>query len=495
MTAAPHLASAPTPAPVDRGTPHRSPLRATLVALDTGLAAAAWVVVLVLAGTPRAWIWTVVATAVTLACVRARLLYRARICAVRSTELTRLGSAVAIATALVYGGSHVVGSAVAGRTLVLGGALTFVLLGLGRGWFAQWLRHRRQAGDHCRPVVLVGEGEEARTLAALVQVHPELGIRIVGSVGSGPVRDVTWMGDLGVVSEAREVTGADGVLVATADLDVTELNRTVRELTRAGAHVQFSSGLHGIDPRRIRSVPLAHEPLYYLEPATLSRGQLLVKRAVDLVGASLLLLLASPVLAIAAIAIKLGDGGPVLFRQVRVGHHGREFTLLKLRTMVPDAEARLVDVSLHNERIGPLFKVTHDPRRTRVGRVLERTSLDEIPQLLNVVRGEMSLVGPRPALPHEVAQFEADLLGRHDVVPGITGLWQVEGRENPSFEVYRRLDLHYVENWSLALDLVILVGTMRAVLARMLPFGRRGSADEPAAALSPDPRPEVRPAG
>jgi lipopolysaccharide/colanic/teichoic acid biosynthesis glycosyltransferase len=187
------------------------------------------------------------------------------------------------------------------------------------------------------------------------------------------------------------------------------------------------------------------------------------------------------VLAVAALAVKLGDGDRVFFRQTRVGLDGETFQLLKLRTMVPDAEERLVDLTFANERQdGPLFKLTRDPRRTKVGRILERTSLDELPQLINVLRGEMSLVGPRPALPHEAAQFDDELRGRQEVMPGITGLWQVEGRDNPAFDVYRRLDLFYVENWSVGFDLSILMATLQSVLLR-LAF-RNGSAEAPAAA-------------
>jgi lipopolysaccharide/colanic/teichoic acid biosynthesis glycosyltransferase len=164
----------------------------------------------------------------------------------------------------------------------------------------------------------------------------------------------------------------------------------------------------------------------------------------------------------------------VLFRQERIGREGEPFTLLKLRTMETDAEAHRGDIESMNERNGgPLFKATGDPRRTRVGRVLERLSIDEVPQLVNVLRGEMSLVGPRPALPDEVGRFDDALLARLTVAPGITGLWQVEARDNPAFYAYRRLDLFYVENWSVTLDLTILLATVRAVIVR--PF-RRGEA-------------------
>jgi lipopolysaccharide/colanic/teichoic acid biosynthesis glycosyltransferase len=180
-----------------------------------------------------------------------------------------------------------------------------------------------------------------------------------------------------------------------------------------------------------------------------------------------ILTLTAPLIALAAIAIKLDGGGPVLFRQMRVGRNGRTFQILKLRTMSGDAEHRLASLQHLNERDGgPLFKLTADPRVTRVGRLLRASSIDELPQLWNVVVGHMSLVGPRPALPSEAAVFDPRLATRHNVRPGVTGLWQLEGRDNPAFEEYRRLDVFYVENWSLLLDITILCATVPAVIGR-----------------------------
>ena len=235
---------------------------------------------------------------------------------------------------------------------------------------------------------------------------------------------------------------------------------------------------------------MAHEPLLYLEPAgATAPGYALVKRAIDIVGASLALLLAAPAYVVAAIAIKATDGGPVLFRQERAGMGNRPFSLLKLRSMTVDAEDRRAELMEQNQRDGgPLFKLDNDPRVTRVGAVLRATSFDEIPQLFNVLRGEMSLVGPRPALVSEVAEFDDELLERQRVRPGVTGLWQVEARDNPSFSAYRYLDVFYVENQSLALDLTILIGTVRAVAASCLRAFRvraKPSAQHPAAVATP----------
>ena len=202
---------------------------------------------------------------------------------------------------------------------------------------------------------------------------------------------------------------------------------------------------------------------------------------------SLLLGLTSPLFAVIAVAIKATDRGPVLFKQRRVGRDEHEFEVLKFRTMVVDAEARLAELQAANARSGPLFKMAVDPRVTRVGRFLRATSLDELPQLINVVRGDMSLVGPRPALRREVEQFPDRLRQRHGVRPGITGLWQVEARDNPSFDAYERLDVFYVKNWSLALDIVIMLGTVEQLVMRPFIGRKEGEMSAVGAASTTDP--------
>lgn len=211
---------------------------------------------------------------------------------------------------------------------------------------------------------------------------------------------------------------------------------------------------------------------------------LVAKRLIDITLATALLILVIPLLLLAAVAVKAQDRGPVLFRQQRVGKDGKWFTLYKVRTMVPHAEHLVHGLRSQNRREGPLFKVVDDPRVTPIGRFLRATSIDELPQLVNVLRGDMSLVGPRPALPEEVAQFDEVLLSRLHVLPGLTGLWQVEARDNPSFESYRHYDLHYIEHWSLALDAMILFLTVGAIVRRSLRSVRsvRSVRSEPASA-------------
>jgi lipopolysaccharide/colanic/teichoic acid biosynthesis glycosyltransferase len=276
------------------------------------------------------------------------------------------------------------------------------------------------------------------------------------------------------------LTGATGVLVVTSALTGCQVDGVVRAAAAARLHVQVWPGVRGVGSRRLRAVPISGEASFYVETRPWSRVDAAVKRTIDVVVSSLTLVATAPVLLMAAVLIKLQDGGPVVLRQQRVGRHGIPFTLYKLRTMVPHAEIMLSELTSLNERThGPLFKVQADPRVTPVGRVLRATSIDELPQLLNVLGGSMSLVGPRPALCEEVARFDQEALRRLEVLPGVTGLWQVEARDNPSFHAYRRLDLSYVDNRSTGLDVAILLATGPVIAehaARALARALRGRA-------------------
>lgn len=215
---------------------------------------------------------------------------------------------------------------------------------------------------------------------------------------------------------------------------------------------------------RVLTRPVQGLPLLHVEAPRFGGPQLVLKNVADRVAAVLALVLLSPVMLGVALAIRSESGGPVLFRQERVGRGGRSFGMLKFRSMVPDAETMLPALQLVDEGAGPLFKMRNDPRVTRVGAFIRRYSLDELPQLVNVVRGEMSMVGPRPPLPREVATYEADVRRRLLVKPGLTGLWQISGRSNLSWDESVRLDLYYVENWTPVLDLMILWRTVQVVL-------------------------------
>jgi exopolysaccharide biosynthesis polyprenyl glycosylphosphotransferase len=355
--------------------------------------------------------------------------------------------------------------------IVVGASLAFVLVTVSRSGYRIWLTNRRRVGHYLRPVLLVGAGDESADIAALLTEHPELGYRTAAVVGNERearehgLADV-WYAEVEDARWALSELGVGGAIVCSSDLRPSQLNPTVRELLDAGAHVQLSSGLHSIDIGRLRPSPLAHEPLFYVEHVSLASWQLATKRAIDMVVAFFLLALTAPLLLLAALGIKLQDRGPILFKQSRVGRHGERFACYKLRTMRQDAEREFERLRDLNARDGPLAKIPNDPRVTVLGRVLRATSIDELPQLWNVLNGTMSLVGPRPALPDEVAHFDTQLRAREAVLPGLTGLWQVEGRDNPSFAAYRRFDLFYLQNWSITLDIMILLGTVESIIAR-----------------------------
>jgi exopolysaccharide biosynthesis polyprenyl glycosylphosphotransferase len=400
-------------------------------------------------------------------------LYRARVCSLRAVECEHVAKGC-----IVIGlGGIVIQLTVTHRVrtteIVLASVIALVFVLVLRSGYRTWVTNQRRDGRYLRSVVLVGTGSEGATIAQLLKDHPELGYKIVGVLGDQVDAERhgfngSWRGEL--EDGLAVLVGEKGVgaIVCAGDLRSTQLNKTVQTLLKAGVRVQMSSGLQGVDVGRLRPSPLAHEPFFYIEHVVLASWQLAAKRAIDIAIAAPMLIMALPVVAAAALGIKLQDPGPVFFKQSRIGRDGAPFTLFKLRTMRQGAETEPADLLGLNVRDGPLTKFSRDPRVTVLGRILRATSIDELPQLWNVLQGTMSLVGPRPALADEVARFDVELRERHSVRPGITGLWQVEGRDSPSFAVYRRFDIFYVQNWSVTLDLMILLGTVEAVIARAL---------------------------
>lgn len=329
----------------------------------------------------------------------------------------------------------------------------------------------RARGRLVRNVVIAGANPEGRELAAMLRTDTWLGYRVLGFVDDTatdpePVPGVPLLGTVADAAEILRSRPRASVIVAASAIESTTTNRLARDLLDRGVHVELSSTLRDIASQRLVVRPLGRFPVVYVEPVQRGGWRRLAKRSFDVTLALGALVVASPVMVAAMVAIRLDSPGPMLFRQVRVGRNGRPFQVLKLRTMVADAEARRAELLAANEADGPLFKMRDDPRVTRVGRFLRRSSIDELPQLWNVVRGEMSLVGPRPALPHETEAWDPLLTQRLRVTPGITGMWQVNGRSESSFEDYTRLDLYYVDNWSLLIDLAILAKTVPVVLLR-----------------------------
>jgi exopolysaccharide biosynthesis polyprenyl glycosylphosphotransferase len=268
------------------------------------------------------------------------------------------------------------------------------------------------------------------------------------------------------IAVAAEVTSADAVVVLPCrHLGAPAIRRLGWQLERARVQLLVAPGLGDVVRQRATYLSAGCLPLLHVAHAELTGLRRVAKEVFDRTAAALGLLVAAPVLLALVLAIRVETPGPAIFRQERIGRNDKHFTVFKLRTMTHDAEDRLSALLSHNDADGALFKMRADPRVTRVGRLLRRYSLDELPQLFNVVLGQMSLVGPRPALPSEVGSYAHDVRRRMVVKPGLTGLWQVSGRSNLPWEEAVRLDLRYVENWSLMLDVWILCRTVRAVLS------------------------------
>ncbi|HMI27560.1 MAG TPA: sugar transferase [Streptosporangiaceae bacterium] len=307
----------------------------------------------------------------------------------------------------------------------------------------------------CAPVAC------APVAAAPVAAAPVAGV----PVAAAPVAGVPVAGGLGDVAAAVRRFGADTVAVlACPEMDGGRLRELAWELEKTGTDLFVAPTLLDVAGPRTTIRPVAGLPLLHVDHPELAGTRQAVKSVFDKTCAAVALLVLAPVFAVIAISIRLADHGPVLFRQTRIGKNGQGFTVYKFRTMVPDAEQRKSDLVTFNEATGVLFKIRRDPRVTRTGACLRRWSLDELPQLINVLIGDMSLVGPRPALPAEVAGYSGHMRRRLVVKPGMTGLWQVSGRSDVSWEEAERLDVHYVENWSLALDLQVLWKTGSAVI-------------------------------
>jgi exopolysaccharide biosynthesis polyprenyl glycosylphosphotransferase len=361
------------------------------------------------------------------------------------------------------------------------------------GWrFAarQFIVRLRKRGRLSRRLVIIGGPGEALQLQQSFARAPSAGFSPIGAVLPGRSLH-SPSGDelpLPVLSVDRSVPAILDVLlrhevevvaVTGGGLSPRLMRALSWELADNSISLILAPALTDVAGPRIHSHPVADLPLIHVSTPRLDGFSAALKRTFDIVGAGLGLILVSPLILATAIAIKLDDGGPVFFRQTRMGREHQPFTMLKFRSMAIDAEARLAELENHAGRDagnGVLFKMKEDPRITRVGRFIRAYSIDELPQLVNVLLGTMSVVGPRPPLASEVEQYGPDARRRLTVKPGITGLWQVSGRSDLSWEESVRLDLYYVENWSLVQDLIIIARTVRVVLTRDGPTDRTARA-------------------
>jgi exopolysaccharide biosynthesis polyprenyl glycosylphosphotransferase len=349
------------------------------------------------------------------------------------------------------------------------------LVDVGARYFFRQMLHRSWArGERLHRVILVGHERAVADMTRRLRWERHHGFGVIGAClpPGRPAEGFTpglppIYGDFDEVASAVSRSDADTVVVLSCpEIDGAALRRLAWQLERDEIDLIVASTLVDVAGDRTTIRPVDGLPMLHVEHPRLKGSARVVKEAFDRAGALLLLIAAAPLLAAIAALVRFAPGarGPAIFRQERVGKNGRPFVLYKFRTMHVDAEARLAELRQFNETDGELFKMRNDPRVTGVGRWLRRFSLDEIPQLMNVVKGDMSLVGPRPPLAREVAGYPADMRRRLVVKPGLTGLWQVSGRSDLSWEESIRLDLTYVENWSLAMDLTILARTLSAVV-------------------------------
>lgn len=359
----------------------------------------------------------------------------------------------------------------------VGFALPVGLFGLllARWLLRQHLNVHRLRGDSMSRLLLIGGPSAVAHLATSLERARESGYLPIAAYTPG-VKDATLVEPecglpvLGTAPETKSILGAIDVCRADAvaisagvQLHPQTLRHLGWELAARNVGLIMAPALTDIAGPRIHTQQVAGLPLIHVTTPTLEGGQRVAKRLFDISVSGLLLILASPIMVAVALLVRLDSRGPVLFRQNRVGMEGKHFSMLKFRSMVQNAEDQLALLADRNEGAGVLFKMKEDPRVTRVGGFLRRYSLDELPQLFNIFIGSMSLVGPRPPLPREVEAYEHDVRRRLLVKPGLTGLWQVSGRSNLSWQDSVRLDLYYVENWSLAGDLIIILRTVRAV--------------------------------
>ncbi|MEK7278330.1 MAG: sugar transferase [Chloroflexota bacterium] len=350
------------------------------------------------------------------------------------------------------------------------GVLIVVLLGVARMIRRRVEAQLRQRGIGVERVLIVGAGEVGRAVMRTMVARPDLGYQVVGFVDDDPARGTTdvgrfhALGGLDNIEPLLTAERVDEVIITLPWMYQRKIAGLVGVCERLKVRPRVVPDLFQPSLSRVDVDDLGGIPLIGIKEHHLPREGVLIKRVIDIAVSMIGLLLSSPLFLAAAVLIKLDSPGPVFFRQMRAGQHGRLFSVIKFRSMQKGAEEQLPALAELNEASGPLFKIKDDPRRTRVGRLLRRMSVDELPQLINVLRGEMSIVGPRPALPIEVEKYETWQRQRLEAPQGITGLPQVSGRSDLTFDEICLLDIYYIENWSPTLDVTIMLRTIPQVL-------------------------------
>jgi exopolysaccharide biosynthesis polyprenyl glycosylphosphotransferase len=350
------------------------------------------------------------------------------------------------------------------------GAIILVLLSCSRLIKNFWIRYMRRQGVGIARAIIVGAGEVGRTVMRTMVAHPDLGYEIVGFVDDDPSKGTTdigrfkGLGSLDNIPLLVQDEAIDEIIITLPWQYHRKIMAIMAQCERENIRARIVPDLFQMTLSRMSIIEMGGIPLIGVKQIQISPFTRLIKRGVDVVFSLFVLTFAAPLMGLIALAIKLGSPGPVLFPQRRVGKGGKTFVLYKFRSMAVGAEEQQELLRDLNEADGPIFKIKEDPRVTRVGRWLRRLSLDELPQLYNVLRGDMSLIGPRPPVPEEVDNYQPWHMRRLEIAPGITGLWQVSGRSELPFDEMALLDIYYAEQWSPALDVKILLRTVPTVL-------------------------------
>jgi exopolysaccharide biosynthesis polyprenyl glycosylphosphotransferase len=402
--------------------------------------------------------------ALILLCCQSQNLYRTPRTRSRLDESLAVVKAVGGATLLLMAFLYLSGFKSVSRIVVLFSGMQNVATLIGwRLWKRQIVDRRVANGIGTTNVLIVGAGRTGQELAKYLERHNQLGYIVKGFLDPQPNGDPRVLGTIEDLSQVALAHFADEVFIAPpSERELVE--RVAMQARSQRLNVKVVPELYDGLGWNAPVVYVGEIPVLELHREPIPALGLFFKRAIDIVGSALALVFFSPLLAFLALVIKLDSPGPVFYRSGRMGKKGRKFVCYKFRSMVEDADALKDELRRQNERNGPFFKMADDPRVTRLGKILRKYSLDEFPQFWNVLKGEMSLVGPRPPIPEETQQYVWEHLRRLDVKPGITGLWQVSAREDPSFDKMAALDLMYIEHWNFWFDVRILLRTVPAIL-------------------------------
>jgi len=348
--------------------------------------------------------------------------------------------------------------------------LNFIVLCCERGTIRLIARYVRRKGFNYRNLLIVGTNPRALNLAGKIKENPHWGIRVLGFIDKDPSlvgedrEGVEIIGTLKEIDQILRKQVIDEVIFLVPRKWLDEIEEAIHVCEELGVQVQVALDLYITAIGKISLEEMEGIPLLALSTTPQRIGQLFIKRIFDIIISLIAMIILSPILVATAIAIKIDSSGPILFRQKRVGLNGRNFTLYKFRSMVKNAEKMREQIEHLNEMSGPVFKIRDDPRLTKVGKFIRKFSIDELPQLFNVLKGDMSLVGIRPPISEEVKKYERWQRRRLSMRPGITCIWQVSGRNKVDFDQWMRMDLNYIDNWSLKLDFKLLLKTIPAVL-------------------------------